>query len=233
MQLIGDNIYHKRYTYFNIYVIKGIDGDVLIDTGFIMMRKALVRWLDKFNIKLIILTHAHVDHIWNAKYLQERYNCKIAMCEDDIVNIDNSKIISTPVNRYHIVATAMVHWGMKRFKAEKFGIDIKLKDNDELNVFGLNLKIVSLKGHTNGQIGVLYKDYLFAGDALVNRRPKAELAYQNQDNDAAIESAKRINSLKPKIIFIGHEFPIKFSKFEKSFERICNYNITVREKKHE
>ena len=78
-----ENIYHKRYTYFNIYVIRGIDGDILIDTGFIWMRKALVRWLDQFNIKLIILTHAHVDHIWNAKYLQDRYKCKIAMSEDD------------------------------------------------------------------------------------------------------------------------------------------------------
>ena len=227
-----ENIYHKRYTYFNIYVIRGTDGDILIDTGFIWMRRALVRWLDKFNIKLIILTHAHVDHIWNAKYLQDRYKCKIAMCEDDIENIDNTKIKSTAVNKKHVVATAMMQWGMKHFKADdRFKIDIKLKDNDELNVFGLNLKIVSLKGHTNGLIGVLYKDYLFAGDALVNRRPKAELAYQNQDNDAAVESAKRIYKIHPKIIFIGHEFPVKWSKFEKSYERICNYNITVKNRK--
>lgn len=230
MKIIDENIYHKRYTYFNIYVIKGIDGDILIDTGFIFMRKSLVKWLDRFNIKLIILTHAHVDHIWNAKFLQDRYKCKIAMCEDDIVNIDNSKIKSKPVNKKHVVATAMMQWGMKHFKAEKFKVDIKLKDNDELNVYGLKLKIVSLKGHTNGLIGIQYKDYLFAGDALVNRRPKAELAYQNQDNDAAVKSAERIKKIHPKIIFIGHEFPIKFLKFEKSFDRICNYNITVKNK---
>ena len=36
-----DNIYMKKFLYFNIYVIKGIDGDILIDTGFIGMKKGL------------------------------------------------------------------------------------------------------------------------------------------------------------------------------------------------
>ena len=60
------NIYMKRFLYFNVYVIKGINGDILIDTGFIGIKLFLKKWLDKFNIKLIILTHAHIDHIWNV-----------------------------------------------------------------------------------------------------------------------------------------------------------------------
>ena len=55
MKIIKDNIYCKRFGYFNIYVIKGNNGDILIDTGFILMRKKLIKWLDNFNIKLIIL----------------------------------------------------------------------------------------------------------------------------------------------------------------------------------
>ena len=69
MKKIDENIYMKRLNYFNVYVIKGKDGDILIDTGFIGMKRRLQRFLDKFDIKLIILTHAHVDHSWNAKYL--------------------------------------------------------------------------------------------------------------------------------------------------------------------
>ena len=38
----------------------------------------------------------------------------------------------------------------------------------------------------------LYKDVLFAGDALVNRKLRAEIAYQNQNNEESINSAKKI-----------------------------------------
>ena len=41
MKKLNDNIYMKRLNYFNVYVIKGEDGDILIDTGFICMRKKL------------------------------------------------------------------------------------------------------------------------------------------------------------------------------------------------
>ena len=58
----------------NYSEIKGKDGDILIDTGFICMKRAIKRWLNNFNIKLIILTHAHVDHIWNASYIKKMYN---------------------------------------------------------------------------------------------------------------------------------------------------------------
>ena len=61
-----DNIYVKRFVYFNLYVIKGKTGDILIDTGFIGIKRSLKKWLDKFNIRLVILTHAHVDHVWNV-----------------------------------------------------------------------------------------------------------------------------------------------------------------------
>ena len=36
-----DNIYIKRIGYFNLYVIKGKDGDILIDTGFICMKRII------------------------------------------------------------------------------------------------------------------------------------------------------------------------------------------------
>lgn len=34
-----ENIYMKRFYYFNVYVIKGKNGDILIDTGFIGIKK--------------------------------------------------------------------------------------------------------------------------------------------------------------------------------------------------
>jgi len=207
-----ENIHIKRFYYFNLYVIKGKRGDILIDTGFIGMRKELKKWLDNFNIKLIILTHAHVDHIWNAAYIKKLYNCKIAISETDIDNIDNTKINSIPSKKCYTKWTKLMNWGMKHFIPEPIEIDTLLKDNQTINKYGIKLKIISLPGHTTGSIGISYKNYLFAGDSLVNRRKKPQIAFQNQNNGAAIESYMKISSLQPEIIFIGHDKAITQDK---------------------
>lgn len=218
-----DNIYMKRFMYFNLYVIKGKDGDILIDTGFILQKKQIKKWLDNFNIKLIILTHAHLDHIWNAAYFQKIYNCDIAMSKNDIEFLDNSKINSKSLYRFFIPFTKLMNLAMKTMNQNEFKVDIKLYNNQVLDKYDNKINIIDLPGHTNGSIGIVYKDYLFAGDAAVNRRRFAEPAYQNQDNKAAIYSMVKMIKLKPKIIFVGHDKPITQEKLIKSEMKINKF----------
>jgi len=215
-----ENVFIKRFLYFNVYVIKGVDGDILIDTGFIGIKRNLKKWLDNFNIKLIILTHSHVDHIWNVADLKQLYNCEVAIGRRDLKYIDNSKMNSEPASNRCKYWTKLMNWGMRKFVPQKFDIDILLDNNQVLNKYGLELKIVSLKGHTNGSIGVLYKDYFFVGDALVNRKSNVEIAYQNQNNKSAKKSALKIIDLEPRLVFIGHDNVIKLDKLKKSKEYI-------------
>jgi len=212
-----ENIYVKRFLYFNLYIIKGKNGDILIDTGFIGIRKPLKKWLDKFNIKLVILTHAHVDHIWNASYIKKMYNCQIGIGKQDIVNIDNRQINSIPSKKRYTSWTKLMNFGMKKFIPELFDIDMYLKDNQIIKRYGLNLKIISLSGHTNGSIGIMYKDYLFAGDALVNRKKHPEIAYQNQNNQEALNSYQKIIELSPQIIFVGHDKLVTKDKLKEEY----------------
>jgi len=212
-----ENIYVKRFLYFNLYIIKGKNGDILIDTGFIGIRKPLKKWLDKFNIKLVILTHAHVDHIWNASYIKKMYNCQIGIGKQDIVNIDNRQINSIPSKKRYTSWTKLMNFGMKKFIPELFDIDMYLKDNQIIKRYGLNLKIISLSGHTNGSIGIMYKDYLFAGDALVNRKKHPEIAYQNQNNQEALNSYQKIIELSPQIIFVGHDKLVTKDKLKEKY----------------
>ena len=223
MKKIDNNIYMKRLNYFNVYVIKGKDGDILIDTGFIGMKKRLKRYLDKFNIKLIILTHAHVDHAWNASYLKDRYNCEILMGKDDLINIDNSNVKSKPsMNRYKLWSSLM-NKGMNILKQKEFEPDILVDKDTEFDLYGLNFKIINLKGHTNGSIGILYNNKLFAGDSLVNRkRNYVQIAYQNQNNESATNTFKKIIDLNPEMIYIGHDKPINNDKLMISYEREFN-----------
>lgn len=213
-----DNIYIKRFYYFNVYVIRGKNGDILIDTGFICMKKRIKKWLDQFNIKLIILTHVHVDHAWNVAYLKKIYNCEVAIGELDLDNIDNKNIKAKPLSKKFTLWTKLMNWGMNKFIPKEYEIDYLLKDNEIINKYGLKLKIISLPGHTNGSIGIKYKEYLFIGDALVNRGKKVSLAFQNQNNIKAKESVTRILKEKPTIVFVGHDKEITSEKLYYSFK---------------
>lgn len=209
-----DNVYMKRFLYFNLYVIKGTKGDILIDTGFMCMKRSIKKWLDNFNIKLIILTHAHVDHVYNVSYIKKLYNCEVAMGINDISNLDNSIINSKPKSKGFGLWTYVMNFGMKHIKYDSFDIDIKLKDKQVIRRYGIYLKIFDLPGHTNGSIGIKYKDYLFVGDALVKRGKYPTIAFQNQDLESAKVSARVINDIKPNIIFLGHDKPFSFDKFD-------------------
>ena len=207
------NIYMKRFAYFNLYVIKGKNGDILIDTGFICMKKKIKKWLDNFNIKLIILTHAHVDHTWNVSYLKKIYNCEVAISEQDQENIDNRNIPSKAIKKCFRSWTKIMNWGMQKFIIEDFEIDLLLKDKQVLKKYGLKLKIHSLEGHTPGSIGIEYKNNLFVGDALVNRFKITE-AYQNHNTELAKKSVQKILKIQPNLLFFGHDKPANTEKLQ-------------------
>ena len=207
-----DNIYSKRFGYFNLHVIKGEDGDVLIDTGFIFMKNKIKRWLSKFDIKMVILTHGHVDHIWNANYIKDLYDCKIAMSEVEVSNINNSKATSQPMKKKYVKWTKLMNFGMKKFNPKDIDVDVLLHNNQIIDKYGLNLKIIDLPGHTIGSIGVLYKNYLFVGDSMVNRKKCPGVAYQNQSNAAAVMSYDKIVNMNPKIVFVGHDREVRLEK---------------------
>ena len=189
MEKIIDNIHIKKIGYFNLYLIKGKNGDILIDTGFICMKKTIKKWLDKHNVKLIILTHAHVDHIWNTSYIQKLYNCEVAISKKDIKNIDNKQIKTKPLNKFAKHWTKLMSFGMNKFEAKPFNINYQLKDKEEINKYGIKLVVHSLPGHTTGSIGIKYKKYLFAGDALVNRF-RVTRAYQNHKKEKLLKDLK-------------------------------------------
>lgn len=214
-----ENIYVKNINYCNLYIIRGKNGDILIDTGFVGRKKYLKRWLDKYNIKLIILTHAHLDHAWNAAYIKKLYNCEIALGINDVYNIDNSKIHSVPSKDKYYLWTKLMNYFMRKLVPAWFDVDILLKNNQIIRRYGIELKIVDLPGHTNGSIGIIYKDYLFAGDALVNRRKRVQIAFQNQNNEEALNTYQKILGISPKIVFLGHDRYVTLEELRESYNR--------------
>lgn len=74
----------------NCFVLRGENGDILIDTGIPDYRNEIEVWLHNYNVRLIVLTHGHVDHTGNAGYFAELLSAKTAMSADDVSLAENS-----------------------------------------------------------------------------------------------------------------------------------------------
>lgn len=141
------NTDENTYIYFDEITKDG----VIIDPG--AFEQEIVNVIEKNNINLkgILLTHGHYDHMWGALEFKEKYNIKIYSSEVEKCVTNDPEVSFT-----------------SRVDSRKFIADVLLKDNEEFEVGSIKLKTIFTPGHTPG--GVCYLDekqkIMFTGDTL-------------------------------------------------------------------
>lgn len=195
----------------NCYVIRGEKGDILIDTGREEFRDHIETWLLNYDIRLIILTHGHADHVQNAGYFSELYGAPVMISRYDMsLARDNSRrpyyITSTLGHLLKRENEKLMHTRMNPFTPQIFA-----EEGLDLHPYGIDGVIVELEGHTKGSVGVLCKSSvgfdLYAGDALMNI-PSPSFPMIAESPKRAKASIGRIITLSPDRIMTGHGMPI-------------------------
>lgn len=192
-------------TTFHCFLILGEDGAVLVDTGLLPARNAIYEKIKDAPLRLIVLTHGHVDHIANAAYFSKKFNVPVAMHSED------AELITHPAarplltdNLAGMMLTAMSGMMSKSSPVEPFIPAFNLKEGMSLAQYGVDAEIVELPGHTAGSIGVLVNgNTLIAGDALMNMlgSPKPKVF---EDKKRMLDTIARIKNMKLSSILMGH-----------------------------
>ena len=139
---------------------------ILIDSGELGDRKRLESVLveNNFNIKGILCSHGHPDHVGNNKYFKEKYNCIIAM------PMYEAQICSSPMNlkayyNNNTLTEIIEHYGFMIFETDEY-IDNK---QNEINFCGANFKIFHTPGHSPSHICITTPDNVgYVADALIS-----------------------------------------------------------------
>ena len=104
------------------------------------------------NIKLIVLTHGHMDHVGALKEVKEVTGAQIAIHADDAPSLQDNTM-------RHVFS---------RSSESLPPPDVLLKEGDTVDVGELHFRILHTPGHTPGGICLSAEGIVFTGDTLFN-----------------------------------------------------------------
>lgn len=173
----------------NCYLISTDKSAIVIDPGFnsSYVEDFLLKNADKE--RMILLTHAHFDHIGGALQLKEKTGVKIAIGRIDEPSLsDENYNLSTLFNAY----------------IKPFNADILLDDGEITEIGDITLKTIHTPGHTKGSVGYLIENNLFSGDTLFNLSV-GRTDFPGGNTKQLLNSVKKLFALDDNTkVFSGH-----------------------------
>lgn len=95
-------------------------------------------------LKAILLTHGHSDHIGAVVELKDKFNIPVYINEKEIESMENDNTVFGNLPKCYSF----------------------INDGDILNLANMNIKCIHTPGHTTGGMCFLINDSLFTGDTL-------------------------------------------------------------------
>lgn len=200
----------------------------LVDTGSRGGLKRIERALTRIgrrleDLELIVLTHAHADHLGEAAKLKSLSGARVLIHELD-------RDVATGASGRYSLGTRGITGTLARpirTKLEKLNsfqpidVDGTIEDGE---IVGPGLEILATPGHTPGHCSIYLPEagLLHAGDAVFNLiRTSAPPMISNQDEAAVYASIVRLPHLQFHRLSFGHGPPI-FRGAQRRLERLAH-----------
>ena len=190
------------------YLIESEAGLVLVDAGMPGQEQTVLRCmeaLERDDLRLIFLTHAHFDHYGSASALRRLTGASIAIHRADAEAMARGETRLGSVRGRGRLVRALLPLLASILQAEPTRADLLLDDGDDLGAFGLDAAVLHTPGHTPGSSCLLVEGRLaFVGDLLsATGQPHVQRFFAH-DWSLIPGSLARLQAQRPEWTFTGH-----------------------------
>ncbi len=179
----------------HVYLICGLNKNVLIDTGITSNFRYLVRCLRELGLKikdihLVLLTHEHFDHIGATTFFFETAVIGAHRLAANKIELQDEFVT---MHRY------------LNIPAKPFYAHLWLEDDTIIDLGNYELRIIHTPGHTSGCTCIYEtkEKLLFSGDTVFANGILSDIAASGNISDY-VNSLKRLGSLRIVKLFPGH-----------------------------
>ncbi len=235
MDIITPGIYRLKLplrdfvtSHVNVYLVKGKEC-LIVDTGWDNQESLeyLRRQLEEVglvpeDIKHVVVTHGHTDHMSMAHRIQSQFHARLYMHKRD-VEVVNSRSASgqdfiqqtDELLRRNGVPDSELHGPYPALPEIAFvNADVMLEGGETITLGNFNLKVLWTPGHSPGHI-CLYEPahkLLFSGDLVMPTiAPNVGLHLQYSSNPLGdyLSSLDMVKKLDVELVLPAHEHPFR------------------------
>ena len=192
----------------NAYMVELPSALVLVDAGSPGDAHKILSRLNSFRgkpLRLIYITHAHLDHYGAAASIQRATNAPLAIHAEDAETMAKGETHLGQVRGRGRLTAALMPIVTRLFPVEPVTADPVLQDGQDLGDFGLPGQVLYTPGHTPGSTSLIVDGRLaFVGDLFSTfGKPHTQRLYAHDWSEIE-KSLERLSALNLEWLYPGH-----------------------------